>query len=174
MIAIFQLLVYFLWNWKTEHSILISTILPILASFECLFFTAISLTIPFKTNASRFGQQWPKLHTEAFPHAHKWPLHCQRLGLGVKCAQNPNERRILADLNFLRGLWRSSHILAVCPYWLSFSAQRKRNKEEVRALTLWDVELQFAIASTTTHTNDGGVRRKRGGWKAGEGGGGRI
>lgn len=62
----------------------------------------------------------------------------------------------LCDLNFLRGLRPSSYILPVCPYWVSFSAQRKRNKEEVRGLTLWDVELQFATAGTSTHTNDEG------------------
>lgn len=62
----------------------------------------------------------------------------------------------LCDLNFLRGLRPSSYILPVCPYWVSFSLQRKRNKEEVRGLTLWDVELQFATAGTSTHTNDEG------------------
>lgn len=62
----------------------------------------------------------------------------------------------LCDLNFPRGLRPSSYTPPVCPYWVSFSAQRKRNKEEVRGLTLWDVELQFATAGTSTHTNDGG------------------
>lgn len=59
----------------------------------------------------------------------KWPLHFFWIPPWREVCSESKRAADFGDLNFLRGLRTSSYIPAVCPYWLSFSAQRKRNKE---------------------------------------------